>query len=42
MDEISKLLPSLPSWITIPIVFLTIALSLVPRIYEVFWRFDCT
>jgi hypothetical protein len=36
MDEIYKLLPSLPSWITIPIVFLTIALSLVPRIYGVF------
>src|SRR5215470_15852599 len=36
MDDFSKLLPSLPSWITIPIVLLTVGLSLVPRIYQVF------
>jgi hypothetical protein len=35
MDDISNFLPSLPSWVTIPIVLLTITLSLVPRIYQV-------
>ena len=39
MDGIDKLLPTLPSWISIPIIVTSLALTLGPKIYELFSQF---
>ena len=37
MDDLAKILPTLPSWISLPIICLTIVVTLWPKLLQ-FWK----